>query len=251
MEGRLQSIIVAVVAIVLALVATGASTAGGTTPSWILLGDNSLDATRQQRAEAIKILGEIADIAAEEQGTVAAAPFQTNALATVTWPIDHLFVPSPKAPNSYYRKVDLARQAEAVKRAAKRLFERQQKIQGTDIIGGLLAASFKFASQPPGPRTLVVASNMWAQSKDDGLALKKQVLSARQIQALVKRLSRAGRVADLHGVCVYVVGAGIDAWGQQPTSVQLSMRNFWIAYFAKTGASVKAWVPSLNVVPTC
>ena len=92
---------------------------------------------------------------------------------------------------------------------------------------------------------------MWAQSPDDGLFLKRQVLTLKQIHALVDRLARAGKVAQLADVCVYVVGAGSDALKSEPTSVQLSMRSFWLAYFARARANVRAWVSTLDDDPSC
>ena len=135
--------------------------------------------------------------------------------------------------------------------AGKALFAHRSSRPGTDILGGLLAAGELFASQPAGSRTLVLSSNMWAYSPSDGLNLKKQALSRAEITRLVARLARAGKVAQLSGVCVYVVGAGLDPGRQIPNSIQLSMRAFWQAYFARTGALLRAWTPTLDSEPSC
>ena len=217
----------------------------------VLLADYSLDSTYAQRQEAIRIAGAMADLSSKEEGVLAAAPFQSSALATITWPILHRFKPSPSAPNDYYKKLDLARQAANVKKLAKNLFGRQRKFQGTDLLGGLLAAAELFASQPSGSRTLVLNSNMWAYSPADGLILKKRALRPLEIARLIGRLARAGKVADLRGVCVYVVGAGLDPEREIPTDIQISMRSFWRAYFAKAGAVVRAWTPRLVAEPSC
>ncbi len=246
MSKRLLSIGFATVAAALAL-AGAASSDSGSTPTWVVLADNSLDTTAAQRSDAIAIVRAAADQASHDKGVLAAAPFQGNAFA-LRWRIDHRFAAHDL--NSYYEKVDLMKQAEAVKQAASALFAHQDKRQGTDVIGGLLAASDKFRGEPDGPRTLVLVSNMWAQSPDDGLFLKKQALSGKQIRALVDRLARAGKVADLAGVCVYIVGAGTDAWGPHPTSAQLSMRKFWAAYLGRGRANPPPPAPTAHAVPS-
>jgi hypothetical protein len=217
----------------------------------VMLADASLDSTKAERTEALRILGQMTDLAVADRGVIATAPFQWSALATISWPINHRFSPDPADLNSYYQRLDLARQAEQVKEQAKTLFAHRSTQPGTDILGGLLAASELFASQPAGPRTLVLSSNMWAYSPSDGLNLKKQALSRAQITRLIERLVQAGKVAQLSGVCVYVVGAGLDPGRQIPNSIQLSMRTFWQAYFARTGALVRAWTPTLDTEPSC
>ncbi len=217
----------------------------------VLLADYSLDTTAAERKEAQQIVGEMANLAAADQGLVAAAPFQASALATVDWPILHLFVPKASDPNSYYRQLDLQQQAEAVRRQAHNGLGKVSGVGGTDILGGLIAASELFASEPPGPKTLVVASNMWAYDKADGLELKYQRLSATQISHLVTKLDRAGKVAQLRGVCVFVVGAGLDPRRRISNAIQVSMHSFWAAYFVRAGAKLRGWTPTLDSEPSC
>lgn len=217
----------------------------------VLLADYSLDSTAAQRAEAVRILGELADHAAAERGMVAAAPFQTSSLATIDWPILHRFKPSPSAPNAYYARLDLAQQAEVVKRQARKLFAHQRGVQGTDVLGGLMAAGELFATEPTGPRILLVVSNMWGLNRADGLILKKQQLSSAQIGRLIDRLAQAGKVAQLRGVCVFVVGGGLEPRREIPNAIQISLRAFWKAYFARAGAVLRAWTPTLNSEPSC
>jgi len=215
------------------------------------LPDASLDSTAAERAEALRIFGQMTALAAADRGFVAAAPFQWSALATIAWPINHRFSPDPSDLNSYYQRLDLARQAEQVRQQAKALFAHRSSRPGTDILGGLLAASELFASQPPGPRTLVLSSNMWAYSPSDGLNLKKRALSRAEITRLVAKLAQTGKIAQLSGVCVYVVGAGLDPGRKIPNSIQLSMRTFWRAYFARSGAFLRSWTPTLDTEPSC
>jgi hypothetical protein len=230
--------------------ATGKGSSAGVSQRLELV-DISLDSTAAERSEALRILDGMIDLAAADRGVVAAAPFQWSALATITWPIDHQFEPDPSDPNSYYQRLDLARQAEQVKARAKTLLAHRSSQPGTDLLGGLLAASEYFASQPAGPRTLVLSSNMWAYSPSDGLILKKRALSPAEIRRLITGLARAGKIAQLRRVCVYVVGAGLDPGRQISNSIQLSMRAFWQAYFARSGAVLRAWAPTLDVEPSC
>jgi hypothetical protein len=217
----------------------------------VLLADYSLDTTPAQRAEAIRIVEEMADLGSAERGMVAAAPFQSSALATIDWPILHTFVPKQSDPNSYYTRIDLQQQADSLKQRAKRLFGRQSDVQGTDLLGGLLAASELFAAEPAGPKTLVVNSNMWLFSRSDRLFLKQHPLTTGQIPRAIARLDRAGKIARLRGVCVYVVGGGLDPRRQIPNSTQVSLRSFWQAYFRQAGAHLVAWTPTPNVDPSC
>jgi hypothetical protein len=213
--------------------------------------DVSLDSTANERAEALRALGQMIDLAAADRGVVAAAPFQWSALATIDWPISHRFAPDSSDLNSYYEKLDLTRQAALLKRQAKAVFAQRSIRPGTDLLGGLLAASEYFVSQPSGPRTLVVSSNMWAYSPSDGLNLKKRALSRAEIRALIDRLARSGKIARLNGVCLYVVGAGLEPGRRITNSIQLSMRSFWQAYFARTGADLRTWAPTLDSEPSC
>ena len=251
---KMMTLLALVVALVTASTAcTFSARKGGLTgvSQRVELVDISLDSTTAERAEALRILGEMTDLAAADRGAVAAAPFQWSALATIAWPINHRFSPDPSDLNSYYQRLDLARQAEQMKRQEEALFVHRSRRSGTDILGSLLAAGELFASQPAGSRTLVLSSNMWAYSPSDGLNLKTQPLSRAEITRLVAKLVRAGKVAQLSGVCVYVVGAGLDPGRQIPNSTQLSMRAFWRAYFARTGALLRAWTPTLDTEPSC
>jgi hypothetical protein len=213
--------------------------------------DVSLDSTAVERAEGLRIFDQMIDLAAADRGVVAAAPFQWSALATIDWPISHRFSPDPSDPNSYYQRLDLARQAEQLKAQAETLLTHRSSRPGTDLLGGLLAAGEYFASQPSGPRTLVLDSNMWAYSPSDGLNLKKRALSPAQVRRLIAGLVQAGKIAQLSGVCVYVVGAGLDPGRRISNSIQLSMRSFWQAYFARSGAILRTWTPTLDAEPSC
>lgn len=251
---RIMTLLALVAALVAASTACTFSTGKGGpigVSQRVELADVSLDSTAAERAEALRILGEMTDLAAADRGFVAAAPFQWSALATIAWPINHRFSPDPSDLNSYYKRLDLARQAEQVKRQAKTLFARRSSRPGTDILGGLLAVSELFASQSPGPRTLVLSSNMWAYSPTDGLNLKKRALGRAEITRLVAKLAQTGKIAQLSGVCVYVVGAGLDPGRKIPNSIQLSMRTFWRAYFARSDAFVRSWTPTLDTEPSC
>lgn len=251
----LTATVVTLAAAVLATSAVSIATNGRSSEAMpskrVLLADYSLDTTSAQRLEALRIVGQMADLAAADRGLVAAAPFQASALATITWPILHRFRPKPSDPNSYYTKLDLRHQADVVKRQAQKLFARQTNIAGTDILGGLMAAGELLATEPSGPRVLVVASNMWAYDKADGLVLKYQAFTPAEITRFVNNLARSGKVAALRGVCVFVVGAGLDPSRQIPNATQISLRSFWKAYFARAGATVLAWTPTLSTEPSC
>lgn len=249
MTRRTTCALAAVVAV--SMVAVSAALGTAAPPLRVVLADYSLDTTQAQQAEAIRIVKVVADLAADDEGFVAAATFQANALSSVTWPILHRFQPSEAAPNSYYAKLDLKRQAEDVKKQADGLFASQDPVEGTDLIGGFLAAAELLEAQPAGPRALIVVSNMWAYNKADGLNLKRRALNATEIERLIKRLYRAKKIADLTDVSVCIIGGGLDPKRLIPNAIQVSLRAFWDAYIRRSGGTLRAWTPTLQTDPTC
>ncbi len=222
-------------------------------PTFVVLADNSLDATAEARAESLRVVGIVARAAAGQRGTVAIAAFQRHALGSISWPISHTFEPSEAVPagNSYYAEQDLERQVRELLAQARSLFSNRQPTVGTDIVGSLIAAAERFAAAGAGRRVLVLSSNMLAVSPADGLRFKRQRLTPGFIAKTLRRLKREEKIPDLAGVCVHVVGAGLAPTAEIPTSQQLGLRRFWQGYFERAGASLAAWEPTLTGLRRC
>src|SRR4051812_34508153 len=106
-----------------------------------IVGDASCDATAAQRAQTLGIVELAAGQAAAQRGTLLFDRLGRNALAAMTFPVQHEFVPSDDVPegNSALEAEDLQRQQAQVRKAARRLLQRPTRRCGTDLAGGFVA----------------------------------------------------------------------------------------------------------------
>jgi hypothetical protein len=114
-----------------------------------------------------------------------------------------------------------------IKRAGKRLLNEAPSFQkgGTDLLATLFAVADQIV-EPRGETTLLLLSDMVQDSQglrfDHGGVIPGTTWFA--------RAKADGRVPDLHGVCVAVVGA------DPSTSEGIRIRQFWRRYFEMSGA---------------
>jgi hypothetical protein len=115
--------------------------------------------------------------------------------------------------------------------------ERSKSLQAssphTDIVGALLVASELFRQTPKGQNGLVIFSDMRQESRT--LDLERPALVP---ASTLGRVEKGKMIADLKGVAVYVLG--VDGAGKHLAHWQ-SLRDFWTAYFQKSGATLKAY----------
>ena len=104
----------------------------------------------------------------------------------------------------------------------------------TDIIGALLAAADLFRTSPAGKNVLVLFSDMRNDTRELELERPRKIPTA----LALSKVERTGLMPNLHGVEVYVVG--VDGAGKDIAYWQ-SLRNFWTAYFTRTGANLKRY----------
>lgn len=225
-------------------------------PTVAVLGDNSLDASANDLAQAQLAVRRASELAAPEGGRVVAATFQNHALAYIAWPLDHTFGFDSFVPagNTALQRADLRRQISSAVTQAARIFNRQQRrgVEGSDIIGSLLAAGQVFRSDPAAtPKIVVLASNMLDVSPSDGLEMTRQRLSRTFVERSLSRLVADRAIADLTGVCVYVVGGGLGTDHPLSTANELGLQSFWTSYFARANARVVAWTPTLQHALAC
>ncbi len=124
-----------------------------------------------------------------------------------------------------------AKRPELIQRFDSLLEAPAQGSRNTDILGALDLAQRIFASYPRPARALVLLSDMVQESP--GLNLKGRDLGRRACSTLIRRLQKQGRIPELTGVQVWVVGArsGNAARFRE-------IRAFWMELFKTAGATL-------------
>jgi hypothetical protein len=112
----------------------------------------------------------------------------------------------------------------------------------TDILGALIVAAEVFHESPGSHRkVLIILSDM----KQATRALNLERQSVVRTDTALQKVANDKLFTDLHGVDVYA--EGVDAAGETVGYWQ-SLRDFWMAYFTRAGASVKGY-SALRGVP--
>jgi len=135
-----------------------------------------------------------------------------------------------------YFKERLAKGHEALTRAwVERSTRLAPRCAQTDILGALLIASEVFRESPTGRhKVLVILSDMRQATR--GLNLERQTVV--QTDTALRQVANKKLLADLHGVDVYA--EGVDGAGESVGYWQ-SLRDFWTAYFGRSGAILKLY----------
>jgi hypothetical protein len=111
----------------------------------------------------------------------------------------------------------------------------------TDVIGFLFLAADLFHQSTRSRQVLVIFSDMRHSATLPNIDAPALV----PVAAALQTVERHNQIADLHGIDVYVYGvhdAGKDVAYWQ------SIRSFWTQYFAKSGATLKAFSMMRDVV---
>jgi cell division protein FtsB len=104
----------------------------------------------------------------------------------------------------------------------------------TDLLGALVMASQIFEPREGRRNVLVILSDMRHETRSLNLAK----FSVVPVQPTLDRAAQASLIGDLKGIQVYVLG--VDAAGKS-VGYWDSLRDFWLAYFEKAGAKVRAY----------
>lgn len=104
----------------------------------------------------------------------------------------------------------------------------------TDILGACLVASELFRQAPKGRNVLVVFSDM----REESAALNLERPALVPVSSALAKIEKRQLIADLKGVEVWVLG--VDGAGKDLAHWQ-SLRDFWTAYFQKSGAMLKTY----------
>ena len=101
----------------------------------------------------------------------------------------------------------------------------------TDIMSSLLLAEKIFKNYTASKTTLVIFSDMMENSKS--YDFYKEKLSDSRIEAILKKEKSSSKTPDLKSVRVYIVAAT-----SEKSDKFLMLQNFWLKYFAATGADL-------------
>jgi hypothetical protein len=111
---------------------------------------------------------------------------------------------------------------------------------GNSILDALNIAQQVFDSYPgAATKYLVVFSDMIESSSR--YRFTRANLRPARIDAFIKAERKNGRLPDLHGVSVYVVGAGATRGGDANAAHVRDVKSFWLAYFRATGADLPGY----------
>src|SRR5574337_418614 len=159
-----------------------------------------------------------------------------NPLAHPSYPINVSFDPfNPMAENKLDYQRRIRQQRDEVMKTAEALVRRPPSGRlGHNIIDAMQLAESAFATFHGDHELLVIFSDMIEQSKRYDFTGEN--LTAARIDQIVSQERSAGRVPDLRGVDVCVVGAGASPSGGLAPERLLTIRQFWLTYFQATGA---------------
>jgi hypothetical protein len=155
-------------------------------------------------------------------------------------PINEVFEPpKPKVNTRLMRRAAEKRAEEAAKetienvksRVASLLLDQKVSVPRTDILGSLALSERIFRAYDHPKKILVIVSDMLEDSPR--IRLSREHLTPERIRALVERERTEGRLPDLHGVKVYVVGAS-----HPDRDRYRAVKEFWFSYFGSVGADI-------------
>jgi len=112
------------------------------------------------------------------------------------------------------------------------LMHQPRPIVRTEILSALQGVERVFKNYNQNRKILVIFSDMIEDS--DLYNFTRERLNEKRILQIIDAEQNAGRIPDLRGVKVYVVGAMANK-----TKLFLQIRNFWIHYFEACGAQLE------------
>jgi hypothetical protein len=152
-------------------------------------------------------------------------------------------IPDDRGPLLFMNKIELARSryAEQFRATASRVNVTARK---TDLIGAFFIASEALRGVK-GERNVVVLSDMRQSAKPLDIEAPNLI----SVKSALGVVEREHLIPDLHGANVWILG--VDASGKDIAYVA-SLRQFWTAYVAKSGATLRAFsmmrdLPDLNL----
>lgn len=109
-----------------------------------------------------------------------------------------------------------------------------QNFKQTDLLGALVMSSQAFEPKEGHRNVLVIFSDMRHETRSLNFARLPVV----PVRSTLDKVERGGLIPNLNGIEVYALG--VDAAGKS-VGYWNSLRDFWLTYFGKAGAKVRAY----------
>jgi hypothetical protein len=177
----------------------------------------------------------VVDAIEPEHGTVVGDVIDENPLAHSSYPIDATFEScDPFHDNQLECTARSSKLHDDVLAGAESILNTVPARSGTDIHDSLRLAERVFDAYPEATsRSLVMLSDMVEHSTE--IQMGQTFDGTSDLDAL----SADGSMAQLPGVQVYVVGAGVVTSSELPAARILAIQDFWQRYFAESGAELQ------------
>jgi hypothetical protein len=178
-----------------------------------------------------------------EGDTIVADAITDNPLSQSSFPVNETFPEfKPDTDNELLLKGKRDKLAAELRAARERingtvvalLTDQSRKINRTRILDSLQLADRVFHTYNRQRQVLVVFSDMIEES--DQYNFQKQRLSATERERIIEAQKKAGRLPDLSGVRVYVVGSSVG--DQRSSDMYQNIQDFWLHYFKVSGADL-------------
>jgi hypothetical protein len=132
---------------------------------------------------------------------------------------------------------DLAAKKDEIKETVRAFIAGNGGSGTTAIIDSMLLAEQVFTTYPSPQRVLFVFSDM--VEIHGGNNFLRDGLTDASIGRIMDDLRESDRLSDLHGVTVYVVGAGAGGDNRKVKATQwFDIKRFWLRFFAEAGATL-------------
>lgn len=222
----------------LLLVATGCN--GKAAPERVTMVLFEINASTNAEALKQQYLKDFAKVldAVSDGGTLAGDIIDDNPLAHSSFPINATFARyAPLKENKLDFDRRLKEKRDAVLKSAEVIVrKRRSNRPGTNVMEALQLAERVFAEYEGEQRLLVIFSDMIEQSRRYNFSAER--LTEARIGQIIAKERSAGRLPDLQGVEVCVVGAGATQSGGLSAEKLIAIRDFWLQYFEATGAKL-------------
>ncbi len=234
-------------AVTAAIIAVLAGCGGGPAPQ-VVVGDDVSASGQGYVNNYGPELHRAIDWVASKRGSVVVDVIDGNAAASFRQRYVGSFQPDPSlGGNDTLIRDDLATKAAQAARQAAATVATGGQNPGSDPLGFIIQAAKVLAHHPKQPRYLVLLSDMLqAAPADDRLDLYHEDLTARGVDRTIRRLRAEGKLPNLTGVGIVVVGGGRSAGGIG-TDRAAGVERFWQTYLRAAGAHVASYGPRFAV----